>query len=155
MTFSTNSSAVLDSYPGEVRRALLRLRDLIHETAGQNSEIGQLEEALKWGQPSFLTVMPQTGTAIRIDRDISGQGDFALFVNCQTSLVSEWRAMFPHLTYGGNRSVHFTLAEPLPEDELRQMITMALTYRSRKRKPAAKGQPSLEAHAAGDTPRRV
>lgn len=123
---------LIDSYPQELRTALLRLRALIVETASGNAAIGDLEETLKWGQPSYLTVRPRTGTTIRIDQDKSAAGDVALFVNCQSTLVSDWRGLFPELTFGGDRSVHFRLDAPLPENELRQMITMALTYHRKK-----------------------
>jgi len=125
--------ALLNGYPEDLREALFQMRRLILETAVQNDTVGALEETLKWGQPSYLTVKPKTGTTIRIDRDTSDAGDVALYVNCQSSLVSDWRGMFPGLRFGGDRSVHFRLNEPLPEAELRQMITMALTYHSRKR----------------------
>ncbi|POF29982.1 DUF1801 domain-containing protein [Roseibium marinum] len=136
MTSDPDVQSVLDSYPEALKKALLDLRRLIRDIARHNGEIGELEETLKWGQPSFLTARPKTGTTIRIDRDTSQKGDYALYVNCQSSLVSEWRALFPHLVFGGDRSVHFRLSDPVPENELRQMITMALTYHSRKRKPA-------------------
>ncbi len=132
MTGKPDVLSLLNSYPEAMRTALLELRALILDTAAGNQEIGAIEETLKWGQPSYLTVRPKTGTTLRIDRDKSGQGDIALFVNCQTSLVSEWRAFFPELVYGGSRSVHFRLDAPLPENELRQMITMALTYHVRR-----------------------
>jgi len=138
MSQAPEISAVFESYPGELKAALLALRALILETADRNGDIGALQETLKWGQPSYLTVKPKTGTTIRIDRDTSEQGDYALFVNCQSSLVSEWRALFPDFTFGGNRSVHFRLDQPFPENELRQMIVMALTYHSAKRKAAGK-----------------
>ncbi|MCV0425232.1 MAG: DUF1801 domain-containing protein [Roseibium sp.] len=125
--------AVMDSYSGELKEALLGLRALILKTAEEHENIGLLHEALKWGQPSYLTVQPKTGTTIRIDRDKSDLGDFALYVNCQSSLISDWRTLFPALTFGGDRSVHFKLNRPLPKSELRHMIAMALTYHSSKR----------------------
>lgn len=124
---------VLDRYPEAVRAGLERLRALIVETAAETRDAGELVETLKWGQPSYLTIRPKSGTTIRIDRDTSGTGDIALFVNCQSTLVSDWRSLFPDLVYGGDRSVHFSLNEPLPEDALRKMIAMAMTYHSAKR----------------------
>ena len=115
-------------YAPPVRQRLLQLRRLILETARQNSAVGDVEETLKWGQPSFLTVNRKTGTTIRIDKDRPGASDVALFVNCQTSLVSDWRVLYPHLCYGGNRSVHFRADAPLPEAEICQMVSMALRY---------------------------
>ena len=124
---------VVSDYPGPVKKALMRLRRLVLETAQEREDVGEIQETLKWGQPSFLTVRPRTGTTIRIDRDRSGLGDIALYVSCQSSLVSEWRALFPHLTFGGDRSVHFDPEHDLPENELRHMISMALTYHLKKR----------------------
>ncbi len=106
----------------------MHLRRLILETAAQIDAVGDVEETLKWGQPSFQTARPRTGTAIRIDKDGPETADVALFVHCQTSLVSEWRVLYPHLSFGGNRSVHFPAGEPLPEAEICQMVSMALRY---------------------------
>lgn len=128
--------ALFESFPSDIRDCLLTIRAMIVDTATQRDDIGELEETLKWGQASYVTKRPKTGTTIRIDRDKSGAGDVALFVNCQSSLVSDWRAMFPNLVFGGDRSVHFSLAKPLPEDMLRQMIAMALTYHAAKRTAA-------------------
>ncbi|CTQ53714.1 hypothetical protein LP7551_02239 [Roseibium album] len=124
---------MIETYPDELRSALLELRSIIFETAEQNDNVGVLEETLKWGQPSYLTVRPKSGTTIRIDQDKSDSGDYAFYVNCQSSLVSEWRAMYPHLIFGGDRSVHFRLDGPIPKEEISQMITMALTYHVGKR----------------------
>ena len=137
MKKETQTDEIYDRYVPPVRDRLLRLRRLILETARRNSEVGDVQETLKWGQPSFLTGKPKTGTTIRIDRDGSGASDVALFVNCQTSLVSEWRVLYPHLRYGGNRSVNFRADEPLPEAESCQMVSMALRYHLDKarRKP--------------------
>jgi len=134
MSGNTEVLALLRSYPEDISNALLRLRSLILETAQQTDGVGEIEETLKWGQPGYVTVRPKTGTTIRIDRDPSGKGDIALYVNCRSSLVSDWRALFPELTYGGDRSVHLKLSAPWPEDALSQMITMALTYHKAKAK---------------------
>lgn len=125
--------SVIEPYPEAVRAALLEIRNLILETAAETEGVGQVVETVKWGQLSYLTERPKSGTTIRIDRDTSGEGDIALYVNCQSSLVSEWRGLFPELTFGGDRSLHLSLANPLPVPELRQMIQMALTYHSRKK----------------------
>ncbi|MBG6156212.1 uncharacterized protein YdhG (YjbR/CyaY superfamily) [Labrenzia sp. EL_159] len=124
---------VIETYPDPVRNRLMQLRGLILETALKSEHVGEVQETLKWGQPSFLTVKPKTGTTIRIDKDTSDLGDVALYVNCQTSLVSDWRALYPHIEFGGNRSVHFKAEDPLPENEICQMISMALTYHVKKR----------------------
>mgnify|MGYP000267365233 FL=1 len=112
---------VFGRYASGVREGLTRLRDLILDVA-EEVDAGPLEETLKWGQPSYLTKRSKTGTPIRIDGDKNDEAAFALFVNCQTSLVEEWKDRFEHSCYGGNRSVHSRRAEHLQRPELRIMI---------------------------------
>ncbi|WP_420337647.1 DUF1801 domain-containing protein [Roseibium sp.] len=125
--------SVIEREPPDIRAGLLELRRLILETASETDGAGKVVETLKWGQPSYLTEKPKSGTTIRIASDGSELGDIALYVSCNTSLVSEWRGLFPDLIFGGDRSLHLSLANPLPLPELRQMIRMALTYHSRKK----------------------
>ena len=124
--------SVIEREPPDIREGLMELRRLILETAAETDGSGKVVETLKWGQPSYLTEKPKSGTTIRIASDGSELGDIALYVSCNTSLVSEWRGLFPDLIFGGDRSLHLSLAKPLPLPELRQMIRMALTYHSRK-----------------------
>ncbi|WP_306147182.1 MULTISPECIES: DUF1801 domain-containing protein [unclassified Roseibium] len=125
--------SVIEREPPDIREGLMELRRLILETAAETDGSGKVVETLKWGQPSYLTEKPKSGTTIRIAKDGSELGDIALYVSCNTSLVSEWRGLFPDLIFGGDRSLHLSLAKPLPLPELRQMIRMALTYHSRKK----------------------
>ena len=127
-------AAVFDSYPTDLRKPLLRLRQLILETAASTDGVGALEETLKWGQPSYLTAKPKTGSTIRIDRVKGREGKYALYVHCQTNLVSTFREIYPDsFSYEGNRSIVFDAADGLPEEELRHCISLALTYHLRKR----------------------
>ena len=125
--------AAFDRHSPPLRAALLRLRELIYAVAEQTPTTGQLVETLKWGQPAYLTEKPKSGTTIRIDADAGNGGDYALFVPCSTSLIETWREHYPDLTYGGTRSVHFRLGEPLPEAEIAHCIALAMTYHQRKR----------------------
>jgi hypothetical protein len=60
--------------------------------------------------------------------------EFALFFNCQTSLVETFRQWFPHgLRFEGNRSIVFRIDEPLPTEEVTECIAAALTYHRRQR----------------------
>ena len=54
------------AYPAKLREKLMRLRQLIFETAAQLQDVGPLEETLKWGQPSYLTKQSKSGTTIRV-----------------------------------------------------------------------------------------
>ncbi len=51
----TKPHHVLNAHPKPMKEALLALRQLIHLTASETEGVGPIEEALKWGQLSFLT----------------------------------------------------------------------------------------------------
>jgi hypothetical protein len=120
---------VLDRYPTEVRAKLLALRSVVLAVADEEN-VGPLEETLKWGQPSYLCA---SGTTIRIDRDETHGGDIALYVNCKTSLVSEWRERFAEFSFGGDRSLHLGLEDDIDDPRLKMCIADALTYHRRKK----------------------
>ena len=109
------------------------MRRLILETAAKTQGVGALQETLKWGQPSYLTTESRSGSTIRIDRVKPEPGDdrelYALYVHCQTTLVSTFRQLYrDELTFGGNRSILLDAAQPLPKAALRHCIALALTY---------------------------
>ncbi len=120
---------VFDKYSAELRPKLLHLRDLILDTAANIDGVGTIEETLKWGQPSFLTHKPKSGTTIRIDHDSSEAGKYGMYVHCQSKVVETAQADYPtELTYEGTRAIVFNVDEPLPEPEVRHFIKLALTY---------------------------
>jgi hypothetical protein len=59
---SAKVEAVFAAYPDNVRTKLPRRRELIFETAAATDGAGELEETLKWGQPSYLTTASKSGT---------------------------------------------------------------------------------------------
>jgi hypothetical protein len=125
--------AAFDAWPAPVRAALLDLRGLILETAAQTSGVGPLTEALRWKQPAYLTERSGAGTTIRIDGIKSSADGYALFVNCQTSLLESWRHLYPDdFRFEGSRALLFTTAAPPPREALRHCIAMALTYHRSK-----------------------
>lgn len=110
------------------REGLLALRDLIFETAAETPGVGPLEETLKWGQPAYLTPKTRSGSTIRLG--LPKQGGFALYAHCQTTLIRDFRSLFPNdFQYEGNRAVHFKDCTALLPDPLRLLIRSALTYR--------------------------
>jgi hypothetical protein len=129
-------TAVFDAYPKPLKSRLLALRRLIFDTAKTTAGVGALEEALKWGQVSYLTSETKSGSTIRIDRVKSAADQYAVYFHCQTDLVSTFRELYPELTYGGNRSILLDAADELPEDALRHCVGLALTYHLNKRKAA-------------------
>ena len=95
-----------------------------------------LQEAVKWGQPSYLTTESKSGSTIRIDQVKTEAGRYAVYFHCQTDLVETFRELYPELSYGGNRSILLDAGEKLPEAALRHCVALALTYHLRKRKAA-------------------
>lgn len=119
--------AAFDAYPRGVRAGLLALRALIFEAATEHEAIGPLTETLKWGQPAYLQARPRIGTTVRIDALDNRR--YALLVHCQTSLTARFRETYPSLfEIDGKRAVVFATGAPLPRDELKHCIAIALTY---------------------------
>jgi hypothetical protein len=100
--------------------------------------VGPLEEALKWGQPSFLTTQSRSGSTIRIDRAKGNDDQYAIYFHCQTNLVRTFRELYPKkFDYEGNRAVVLDANKKPDEKALAHCIALALTYhlrKSRKRK---------------------
>lgn len=131
-------AAVFASYPPLIRAKLKALRRLILDTARHTPGVGAIDEALRWGQPSYLTTQTGSGSTIRIDRIRSAPDQVAIYFHCQTDLVAGFRELYPALTYDGNRSILLDTSKPLPEAELRHCIALALTYHLRRRKARRK-----------------
>ena len=130
-------AAAFASRPPKLRAMLKTLRRLILDVAASTEGVGPLEETLKWGQPSFLTSATNSGTTIRIDWLSKSDDRPALFVHCQTNLIATCKAIYPDtLSYQGNRAIVLDADKPLPEDELRHCIALALTYKLRKKRKA-------------------
>jgi hypothetical protein len=129
-------AALFDAYPKPLKSRLLALRRLILDTARTTEGVGAIEEALKWGQASYLTSETKSGSTVRIDRVKSADDQVAVYFHCQTDLVETFRELYPELNYGGNRSILLDAADALPETALRHCVALALTYHLNKRRAA-------------------
>jgi len=109
---------------------LLQYRQLIYDIASKNEEIGTLEEAVKWGQPSFQTLNPKSGTAIRLG--YIEPVEYAIYVHCQTSLIAEIKEVYPDLKFDGNRAIILNVEASIPLRKISHFIYLALTYHHRK-----------------------
>jgi hypothetical protein len=126
---------VFDSYPPALHKKLLALRQLILDTAAATSGVGALEETLKWGEPAYVTTQSKSGSTVRIDRK-KNQHRYAIYFNCNTTLVDTFRSMFPDsFHFEGNRALVFDVGDVLPKKELSFCIAMALTYHQKKTSP--------------------
>ena len=47
---------IFAGYPQPMRNKMLRLRQLLLDTAAETESVNRLEETLKWGEPSYLTI---------------------------------------------------------------------------------------------------
>lgn len=124
-------AAVFKAYPADLRRKLMNLRALVFEVAACTDGVGRLTEALKWGQPSYLTEETGSGTTVRIDRLKRGDG-YALYVHCRSGLVPKFRELYPDtFRCEGKRALLFESDAPLPLPELRHCIGLAFTHHLR------------------------
>lgn len=118
-----------------MRRKLLALRELIFATAASTAGVGELDETLKWGEPTYITTS-KTGSPVRIAWKARSPQQYAMYFNCQTDLVETFRGWFPHeLTFEGNRAIVFDDSDRVARASLRVCIATAMTYHRDKRKP--------------------
>ena len=82
---------IFTNYPDSVRDKMLFLRELIIETAKEISEIAELEETLRWGEPSFIT---KNGSTLRIDWKEKTPDQYAMYFKCTSRLIETCRLVF-------------------------------------------------------------
>ena len=118
-------------YPTKAKDALMKVRELIYETKRNDSEIGEINEALRWGELSFLTENPDTGSMIRLA--LSKSGEPAVFFHCGTTLVETFRAQYTHVfEFEANRAL--VLKSPFEDTtaELVHCLQQALRYKLKR-----------------------
>lgn len=116
-----------NAFPEAQRALLLELRELVFACAGETAGVGLITETLKWGEPAYLTEKPKSGTTIRLG--LAKNGSAAIFTHCQTTVISEFQAMFlDDFLYDGNRAVYVSQLGDEATNKLRLLITRALTY---------------------------
>ena len=124
---------VFNNYPELVRKKLLHLRKLILETANEIPEIKEIEETLKWGEPSYLV---KKGSTIRIDRKKKKPDQYAMYFKCTSLLVPSFKTVFKDdFNYEGTRAIFFRMNDKIPEAKLKKCIAASLTYHKVKHLP--------------------
>lgn len=124
---------VFNKYPDAVRHKMLALREIILETAGGIESIKDLEETLKWGEPSYLT---KHGSTIRIDWKPRSPNQYAIYFKCTSRLVETFKLAFKDtFTYEGKRAIIFQMDDYIPKEALSSCIKAALTYHKVKHLP--------------------
>ncbi|MEO0583573.1 MAG: DUF1801 domain-containing protein [Bacteroidota bacterium] len=120
-------------YPLWVQEKLGRLRSLILMVAEETEGITQLEETLKWGEPSYLV---KKGSTLRIDWKPTQPGQYAMYVKCTSLLMPTFRELYGDIFhFEGKRALIFQKEEELPIPELKHCIQLALTYHRVKHLP--------------------
>ena len=118
-------AAALAGFRADLRKPLLAVRQLIFDLSREIEPKVRIEESLKWGQPSYVPV-PKTGTPIRLGTTKDDRA--AIFVHCQTTLISGLAADNPHgLITRDNRTVVLP-PDPAANVGLRGFVRSALQY---------------------------
>lgn len=126
-------AAVFNNYPEPYRKKLLRLRQLVLDTATETDGVSPVEETLRWGEPSYLT---ETGSTIRMDWKPAKPEQYALYFHCKTRLVETFRELYgDQFHFEGNRAIVFQKTDNIPVNELKHCIILSLTYHKCKHLP--------------------
>ena len=124
---------IFDRYPKRMRKKLMFLRKLVLETASETEGVGEIEETVKWGEASYLT---KSGSTIRMDWKKSKPEQYAMFFNCNTTLVDTFKELYAgEFKFEGNRAIVFQESDAVPVEKLKHCISLALTYHSIKHLP--------------------
>ncbi len=124
---------IFNNYPEFVKPQLLSLRGLVLSVAYEIDGLEELEETLKWGEPSYIT---KYGSTVRMDWKKKSPEQYAVYFKCTSLLVPTFREIYKDkFNYEGNRAIVFSLEEKIPEKELKHCIGMALNYHKIKHLP--------------------
>ncbi len=127
-------AAVFAGYPSGVQRKLLALRELIFATAARTEGVGELEEALRWGEPAYLTTASKSGSPVRIDWKARNPAHYAMYFQCQTDLVETFRQRFSdRFAFEGNRAILFDTAIAPDLEALAVCVAAALGYHRKQK----------------------
>ena len=120
-----------DAYPDFVRGKMQYLRELVLETANEMEDVLQIEETLKWGEPSFIT---KKGSTLRIDWKPKSPDQYAMYFKCTSRLVETFREQFGDtFQYEDNRAILFQLDQEIPQEALKKCIKATLSYHKARR----------------------
>lgn len=126
VTTSPEFKDKLKSYPDFVRDKMQFLRELVLKTAQEIPEVTNLEETLKWGEPSFLN---KNGSTLRMDWKEKTPNHYQMYFKCTSRLVETFKLVFGDLfEYEKNRAIIFQLDQEIPVTELKKCIKATLVY---------------------------
>jgi hypothetical protein len=134
ISINSEVAAVFNSYPQHIKSKLLILRQIIFDTAASIEGVGEIEETLKWGEPSYLTTESKFGSTIRIAWKETHKDQYSIFFKCTANLIPAFKEKYPQkFKFRGDRSIDFHINDVIPIKELKQCIALALTYHRNKK----------------------
>ena len=120
------------TYPVEVSVVLKQIRKLILDVAEQEG-ITELEETLKWGEPSYIS---KSGSTIRFDYKEKAPQQFCIYFNCKTKLIDTFKELYGDtFAYQSNRALVFERDQTVLSTELAHCLSLALRYKKIKHLP--------------------
>jgi len=126
VTTSPDFESVFANYPDFVRDKMHFLRELVLETAKEMPDIENLEETLKWGEPSFVN---KNGSTLRMDWKNKTPNQYQMYFKCTSRLVKTFKLVFgKRFDYEKNRAIIFQLNQEIPREELKECIKATLMY---------------------------
>jgi len=124
---------IFKNYPQTMREKLLFLRQLILDTASKTEGINNVEETLKWGEPSYLT---KGGSTIRIAWEKSTPKQYTMYFNCKTKLVDTFKQLYyDKFKFESNRAIVFNENDEISIKALKHCIALSLSYHKIKHLP--------------------
>lgn len=124
---------VINTYPNPVKEKILVLRQLIIETANSLEDKSELQETLKWGEPSYLA---EQGSTVRIAWKASKPDQYGIYFHCKTRLVDTFKELYgDKFKFEGNRAIIFSVDNEVPQAELQHCILLSLKYHRIKHQP--------------------
>ena len=133
MNNNVEVAKVIATYPIKIQKKINQLRNLVFEAASEIPNLSKIEETLKWGEPSYLV---KNGSTIRIAWKQSAPDHFAIYFNCQTTLVDTFKELYrDQCPFEGNRAMLFHVDDVLPILVVKHCMKLALTYHRIKHLP--------------------
>ncbi|GLR19516.1 DUF1801 domain-containing protein [Portibacter lacus] len=122
-----------ENYPEHIRPKMENLRRIVLETAQEIETIKDVEETLKWGEPSYLV---KKGSTVRMDYKEKKPDQYAVYFKCTSLIVPTIKEIYGDLfNYETTRAIVFGLDEEVPEEALKTCIGFALKYHTIKHLP--------------------
>lgn len=121
-----------NNYPKHIRPLINQLRELVFSIA-KESNLGTVEETLKWGEPSYHV---KGGSPVRMDWKEKYPDQYFIFFHCQTKLVDTFRELYSEiLEFEGNRAIVLCTNNKLPKEVILHCLKLAMNYKSIKNLP--------------------